>query len=107
MCVDARGRDLDVWNSCTHAHEVWLGGEAAGRSARYDSLKIPGFVSTTVYRMDRDPNEVYVVVAFKDKESYHANARDPKQDERFRRMRELLAEDPEWHDGEIIASKSA
>ncbi len=74
---------------------------------RYDSLKIPGFVSTTTYRMDRDPNEVYVVVAFTDKESYHANARDPKQDERFRRMRELLAEDPEWHDGEIIASNSA
>ena len=57
--------------------------------------------------MDRDPNEVCVVVAFKDKESYHANARDPKQDERLRRMRELLAEDPEWHDGEIIASNSA
>ncbi len=73
---------------------------------RYDSLEIPGFVSTTVYRMDSDPSELYMAVAFRDKQSYHANAKDPKQDERFRRMREYLAEDPEWHDGEIIESKS-
>jgi quinol monooxygenase YgiN len=72
--------------------------------AQYEGLKIPGFVSTMVYRMDRDPNEIYMAVAFKDKESYHANARDPKQDERFRKMRAFLAAEPEWHDGEIIAS---
>jgi len=75
--------------------------------AQYDRLKIPGFVSTLLYRMDRDPNELYMAVAFKDKESYVANARDPRQDERFRKMRSLLAADPEWHDGEIIASDSA
>jgi quinol monooxygenase YgiN len=75
--------------------------------ARYETLKIPGFVSTMVYRMDRDPNELYMAVAFKDKESYVANARDPKQDERFKRMRAFLAADPEWHDGEIIASDEA
>jgi hypothetical protein len=57
--------------------------------------------------MDRDPNELYMAVAFKDKESYVANARDPKQDERFRKMREFLAADPDWHDGEIIASDTA
>ncbi len=75
--------------------------------AQYERLKIPGFVSTMVYRMDTDPNELYMAVAFKDRESYVANARDPKQDERFRRMRAMLAADPEWHDGEIIASDSA
>jgi quinol monooxygenase YgiN len=75
--------------------------------AQYEGLKIPGFVSTMVYRMDRDPNELYMAVAFKDKESYVANARDPKQDERFRKMREFLAADPDWHDGEIIASDIA
>jgi len=75
--------------------------------AQYDRLKIPGFVSTLLYRMDRDPNELYMAVAFKDKETYVANARDPRQDERFRKMRALLAADPEWHDGEIIASDSA
>jgi len=75
--------------------------------AQYEGLKIPGFVSTMVYRMDTDPNELYMAVAFKDKESYVANARDTKQDERFRRMRAMLTADPEWHDGEIIASDSA
>jgi len=75
--------------------------------AQYDRLKIPGFVSTVVYRMDRDPNEIYMAVAFKDKDSYLANARDPKQDERYKKMRALLAGDPEWHDGEIIQSEMA
>ena len=72
--------------------------------AQYERLKIPGYVNTMVYRMDRDPNEMYVAVAFKDKESYVANARDPKQDERFRKLRGLLTADPEWHDGEVIGS---
>ena len=72
--------------------------------AQYERLKIPGFVSTMVYRMDTDANELYMAVAFKDKASYVANARDPKQDERFKRMRAFLVADPEWHDGEIIAS---
>ncbi len=75
--------------------------------AHYEGLKIPGFVSTMVYRMDGDPNELYMTVAFRDKASYVANARDPKQDERFRKMREFLAADPEWHDGEIITSENA
>jgi quinol monooxygenase YgiN len=73
--------------------------------AQYDNLKIPGFVSTTIYRMDNDPSEVYMAVVFKDKASYVANARDPKQDERFKKMRASLQADPEWHDGEIIASE--
>jgi len=73
--------------------------------AQYDDLKVPGFVSSTVYRMDGDPTEVYMAVVFKDKASYEANARDPKQDERFKTMRASLQADPEWHDGEIIASQ--
>jgi len=75
--------------------------------AQYDQLKIPGFVSTVVYRMDRDPNEIYMAVVFKDKASYTKNAGDPKQDERYKKMRALLAADPEWHDGEIIQSEMA
>lgn len=71
---------------------------------RYDNLKIPGYVSTLVYRMDDDPNEIYMAVAFRDKASYTANADDPKQDERYRRMLEFLDGEPEWHDGEIIES---
>ena len=75
--------------------------------SQYERLKIPGFVSTFVYRKDSDPNEVFMTVAFTDKESYQANARDPKQDERFKTLRAMLAAEPEWHDGEIITSHSA
>lgn len=75
--------------------------------SKYPSLKISGFVSTLVYRMDRDANECYLAVAFKDKDSYVANARDPKQDERYRAMRALLSADPEWHDGEIVWTEKA
>lgn len=74
---------------------------------RYPALNIPGFHSTMLYRMDGDANDCYLVVAFKDKESYHANARDPKQDERYQRMRAILVADPEWHDGEIVWSEKA
>lgn len=75
--------------------------------AKYPGLEIPGFFSTMLYRMDRNANECYVAVAFKDKESYLANARDPKQDERYQRMRTLLSADPEWHDGAIVWSEKA
>lgn len=78
-----------------------------GEMAKYSGLKIPGFVSTMLYRMDRNANDCYLAVAFKDKESYLANARDPKQDERYQRMRTLLAADPEWHDGAIVWSEKA
>ncbi len=74
---------------------------------RYPALKIPGFLSTMLYRMDDDANDCYLVVAFKDNESYHANAHDPKQDERYQRMRAILAADPDWHDGEIVWSEKA
>ena len=73
--------------------------------AQYERLGIPGFVSTFVYRTDRDPNELYMAVAFKDKASYVRNAQDPKQDERYRKLRALLDADPDWHDGEIVISQ--
>jgi len=43
-------------------------------------------------------------VLFESKEAYVANAGSPEQHQRYLRMREMLVSDPEWHDGEIIAS---
>jgi quinol monooxygenase YgiN len=70
----------------------------------YESLNIDGHISTTVYRMDDNPNEFYLAVTFRDKASYQKNADDPEQDKRYQRLRALLAADPEWHDGEIVYS---
>jgi quinol monooxygenase YgiN len=71
----------------------------------YETLDVPGYVATTVYRMDKDPNEFYLAVVFEDAESYRANAQSPEQDARYRKMVELLEGEPEWHDGEIVYSR--
>jgi heme-degrading monooxygenase HmoA len=72
--------------------------------SRESSPQIPGFVFQHVYRMDADPNEVYLVVGFESKEAYLANAKSPEQNERYMKYRSLFAGDPEWHDGEIVFS---
>lgn len=69
----------------------------------YEALKLPGYVTTYVYRMDADPQTYYMAVVFDSKDSYWANARSPEQNERFQQMRAMLESDPEWHDGEIVA----
>ena len=70
--------------------------------AEEDQQNIPGAVFDFVYQMDDDPNVFYLVVGFESKEAYFANADSPGQNERYLRMRKLLAVDPEWHDGEIV-----
>jgi hypothetical protein len=70
--------------------------------AGYPELQIPGFVATYVYRMDESPDDYMMAVVFADRESYRRNADDPGQDHRYREMRQMLAADPEWHDGEIV-----
>ncbi len=71
----------------------------------YEGLNIPGYVGTVVYKMDNNPNEFFMAVLFQDKESYHKNANDPAQDKRYQAMLEMLAAEPEWHDGEVVYSK--
>jgi heme-degrading monooxygenase HmoA len=62
----------------------------------------PGMVSVFVYRMDANPDEYVMAVAFESKEAYEANAASDEQDRRYRQLRELLESDPEWNDGEIV-----
>ena len=69
---------------------------------QYENLAIAGHVNTLVFQTDNDADEIYLIAIFDSKESYRANADDPAQDARFRQMSELLAAEPEWHDGEII-----
>ena len=69
---------------------------------QYETLKVPGYVGLTVYRLDDDPNELLMAVVFESKEAYRANAESPEQDARYREMLELLESDPQWQDGEIV-----
>jgi quinol monooxygenase YgiN len=57
------------------------------------------------FKMDADPNEVWMVVVFESKEAYQANANSPEQGELYRWMMEYLEAEPEWHDGEIVLTK--
>lgn len=68
----------------------------------FEALGVPGYLGASIYRMDADPGECYLVVAFESKAAYEANAQDPAQDQRFQKIRALLTADPEWHDGEIL-----
>jgi heme-degrading monooxygenase HmoA len=76
-------------------------------SREVEAIEIPGFVFQHIYRMDADPNEFILVAAFESKDAYVANANSPEQAARYQQYRELLATEPEWHDGEIVDSYAA
>ena len=67
-----------------------------------NAAQVPDFVGQYVYRMDNDPNEFYLTVVFASKEAYVANANSPEQHARYEQMVDMLAAEPEWHDGEIV-----
>lgn len=66
--------------------------------------KVDGAIASYVFKSDADPDEYTLVAVFRDRAAYQSNASDPEQDAWFRQMRSHLAADPEWRDGEIIAS---
>jgi quinol monooxygenase YgiN len=72
-----------------------------------DTMAIPGLVSTTVYQMDADSDELYLAVAFQDRDSYMKNADSPEQNQRYEALVALLQGAPEWHDGEIVYHQGA
>ena len=77
------------------------------RLSREQVPEIPGFQFQHVFRMDADPQEVYLVVGFASEEAYRQNAESPDQHARYEAYRALLDGEPEWHDGEIVFSLSA
>lgn len=77
--------------------------ELKQQMADFDTNRQPkGYLGEIIYQMDSNPNEIMLAVFFDSKESYHANANSPEQDKEYRKMRDLLDADPEWHDGEVI-----
>lgn len=66
----------------------------------------PGFIASYALQSDDDPDEFWLVALFESKEMYFANADSPEQHERYMQMRQNLAADPEWHDGEVVISQT-
>ncbi|MDQ6847985.1 MAG: antibiotic biosynthesis monooxygenase [Candidatus Dormibacteraeota bacterium] len=62
----------------------------------------PGGRTVVVYRADKNPREYWVASTWESKEAYTSNSNTPEQDARFRKLRDLMDADPEWHDGEVV-----
>jgi quinol monooxygenase YgiN len=73
----------------------------------FEERQAKGFVFTAVYRSQSDPNETWLTVGFEDEASYRANANDPETDKMAQQYQQILAEPPEWHDGEIVSMRRA
>ena len=63
---------------------------------------VAGVVGGYVYRLDK--GGLMMTAVFESKEAYVANAEDPAQDQWYRKFRALLETDPEWNDGEVLAT---
>ena len=49
-----------------------------------------------------NPDDLWMSVVFDSEESYQKNADSSGMDAQFKKMREHLREDPEWHDGHVL-----
>lgn len=68
--------------------------------------QVAGYRASYLFRPDENPYgrpTVFLVAMFDDKATYRANADDPAQDAFYRKMRALLADDPDWADGTFEA----
>lgn len=66
-----------------------------------------GWVSTTLFEADAEPNVVWITVLFESKEAYFANANTPIQDQLYHQMLTGLEEPPQWHDGTVLSHLTA
>ena len=62
-----------------------------------------GWVSTTLFQAEADPNVIWLTVLFESREAYFANADTPVQDQLYHQMLTGLLSPPEWHDGTVIS----
>ena len=82
-------------------------GRLQAEMERFEEARVPGALAVYVYRMDADPQEYYLAVIFADRAAYRANAESPEQNARFQALMALMAGEPEWHDGEIVAAHTS
>lgn len=69
-------------------------------AAAEDIERSDGYLGTDVLVADNHADTLLMVVRFRDRDSYVANAGSPGQDERYREFRALMESDPVWYDGE-------
>lgn len=66
------------------------------------AARLPGLVAAYTFRIEAEPGIYYEAAVFESREAYRALASSPEQTARFKRLLELLVDEPEWHDGEVL-----
>lgn len=61
---------------------------------------IDGYLGTDVMVPENHDDTLLMVVRFRDRDSYVANADSPEQDARYQEFRALMEADPVWYDGD-------
>lgn len=74
-------------------------------AAAEDVLGLDGYLGTEIMVAENHANTMLMVVRFRDRESYIANADSPGQDARYQEFRALMESDPVWFDGEWVTSR--
>jgi quinol monooxygenase YgiN len=74
------------------------------RREEKERIRPTGFIAGYLFHSRSRPGELIGVAVFDSEASYRKNANDPGQDRWYRRLRELLEADPEWNDGDVVAS---
>jgi len=74
-------------------------------SRELEQQRPAGLVTGFIYRLESGGDEYVTAAVYSDRESYRRNSEDPAQQAWFARMSELLAGEPQWNDGEIIAGQ--
>lgn len=87
---------------------IMRGKVKAGRRAEYEKVMreiVPsaedygnGLHSIEVAWEDKDSDRIVMIIHFRDRESYLANASRPETDEQYRKQIEFLDGEPEWID---------
>ena len=68
-----------------------------------DNMSVEGALALWSLTPDEEPNTLFLATIFESKRAYWTNAESPEQDELYRKLRMNLTEDPQWHDGAIVA----
>lgn len=71
-----------------------------------DDRQPDGGVAAYVLQSDDDPQEFFLIAVFEDEASYRANSQAPETQENFQRLAQLLAAEPQWHDGQYVMANS-
>lgn len=65
-----------------------------------ERVPVPGFLGSRLLIPDGRADEVWLAVTFEDRSSYERNAASPEQHDRYLAMRQWMAADPAWIDGD-------